>query len=85
MGTRRYIILFLYASVICVFVGSTVVADPVIPYELNSGWTYEADYPDTLELTENPAGGIIASINIPTVLQKAYPTPWPRIPSTSGA
>jgi len=66
MGTKSYIILFLYVFVICVFAGSDARADTVIPYELNSGWTYEADYEETLELTENPSGGIIVSINIPT-------------------
>ena len=65
MGTKRHIILFLYVLVICVFAGSTVAANTVIPYSLNSGWTYKADYPETLELTENPAGGIIASIDLP--------------------
>ncbi len=66
MNAKRYIILFLYVSVICVFAGSDIRADTVIPYELNNGWTYAEGYPDTLLLTENPSGGIIVNINIPT-------------------
>ena len=66
MNTKRYIILFLYVLVICVFTGSDIRADTVIPYELNNGWTYEEGYPDTLLLTANPSGGIIVNINIPT-------------------
>jgi len=66
MGTKRYIILFLYVSVICVFAGSDVRADTVIPYSLNSGWTYTEGSPGTLSLTANPSGGIIVSINLPT-------------------
>ena len=65
MDTKKYIILFLYVSVICVFAGSTV-ADTVIPYTLTNGWTYEAVDWTTLVLTENPPSGIIASIDIPT-------------------
>jgi hypothetical protein len=65
MSTKRYIILFLCISAICGFVGSDVRADTVIPYSLDSGWIYEADYPETLELSEDPAGGIIASFDIP--------------------
>ncbi|MHC4537261.1 MAG: hypothetical protein ACYS6K_25240 [Planctomycetota bacterium] len=61
---KRYIILFLYVSVICVFTGS-VVADTIIPYTLTNGWTYEVVDWTTLVLTENPLGGIIADIYIP--------------------
>lgn len=66
MGMKRCIILFLYVSIICVFAGSAVAANTVIPYTLNSGWIYTEGYPGTLLLTANPSGGIIASINIPT-------------------
>ena len=76
MDTKRYIILFLYVSVICVFAGSAVAANTVIPYTLTSvwtppimwdnGWTYIEYSPGTLWLTANPSGGIIASIDVPT-------------------
>ena len=65
MGTKRYIILFLYVLVICVFAESPVAADTVIPYSLNNGWTYTEGSPETLLLTANPSGGIIASIELP--------------------
>ena len=73
---KRYIILFLYVSVICVFAGSAVAANTVIPYTLttewtppimwDNGWTYLEYSPGTLWLTANPSGGIIASIDVPT-------------------
>ncbi|MHC4537655.1 MAG: hypothetical protein ACYS6K_27290 [Planctomycetota bacterium] len=69
MGTKRYIFLFLYVSVICVFAGS-VVADTVIPYTLTNGWTYGADHPETLQLTENPLGGVIVDIDIPELTEE---------------
>jgi len=75
MSTKRYILLFLYVSVTCVFTGTAVLADTVIPYSIaewtppitvHNGWTYIEEIPGTLELTANPSGGIIASINLPT-------------------
>jgi hypothetical protein len=66
MGTKKQIILLLYVLAICVFAGSTVAADTVIPYSLNNGWTYEESSPGSLSLTANPSGGIIASIDLPT-------------------
>jgi len=37
-----------------------------IEYELGGGWAYEPEYPDTVEVTDNPKGGVTVSINVPS-------------------
>lgn len=57
--------MFLGVLIICSLVVPAS-ADTFIEYTLDGAWIYEQEYAGTLSLTDNPSGGIIANINVPS-------------------
>jgi hypothetical protein len=55
-----------FGSIIVLFCAGSSFADTVIEYTLNGDWIYGADHPGTLILSDNPSGGISATINVPS-------------------
>ena len=51
----------------CVAISAS--ADTFIEYTLDGDWIYYADYPETLSQTDNPAGGITVSIDVPSGIE----------------
>jgi hypothetical protein len=50
------------------FIAGSALAYTSIEYTLDGDWVYEEGYPGTLNLSENPSGGIIATIQVPAGL-----------------
>lgn len=60
-----FIKIFSGVLMVCFLAGSAI-ANTYIEYTLDGDWIYEEDYPGTLLLSENPSGGITATINVPS-------------------
>ena len=62
---RMFMKMFLGVLIICSLVVPAS-ADTFIEYTIDGDWTYNEGYAGTLALTDNPSGGIIANINVPS-------------------
>jgi hypothetical protein len=57
------------SSIIAILCAGSSYADTIIEYTLNGGgWSYEAENPVTLTLSDNPSGGVAAVINVPSYI-----------------
>lgn len=55
--------------IMCCFMVSASAETIIIEYELGGSWVYEQEHPETLSLTSNPAGGVTATMNVPSGIE----------------
>ena len=58
--------MFLGVLIICSLVASASADTYFIEYTLDDDWIYKQEYVGTLSLSDNPSGGITATINVPS-------------------